>query len=220
VRILIATPVFQLYSRTVASVLTMDAPDGCERDYVLAQDDDLSLSHYARITAKFNRIRALALAGGYDAMLSVEADMLPPPHALCALLGTGADIAYGVYSFRHEFQEGQWTVAARLRGDGSADWLCSDPTEARRLWGRVVRCEGVGMGCTLIRRHALESLPFRDNGVVHCDWMLGMDAAAAGLSQAAHLGVICGHIRDRERAVWPDPTTETLSREERIAGGY
>jgi hypothetical protein len=219
-RVLIATPVFQLYSRTVASVLCMDAPDDCERDYVLAQDDDLSLSHYERITAKFNRLRRLALDGGYDALLTVEADMLPPPHALVALLATGADVAYGVYSFRHDDQGGMWNVAAKLRGDGSADWLISDPEQARRLWGRVVRVEGVGNGCTLIRRTALEAVPFRDNGVVHQDWMFGMDAAAKGFSQVAHLGVICGHIRDRDRAVWPDPTTESLSRETRPEGGY
>lgn len=221
-RVLIATPVFQLYSSTVASVLVMDAPEDCQRDYVLLQDDDLSLSHYDRITAKFNRMRALALDGGYDALLTVEADMIVPPNALGDLLATGADVAYGVYSFRHDYQEGMWNVAAKLRGDGSADWLCSDPEQARRLAlaRKVVRVEGVGNGCTLIRRNVLEAIPFRDNGVVHQDWMLGMDVAAAGFSQVAHLGVLCGHIRDRDRAVWPDPTSESLSREIRPEGGY
>jgi hypothetical protein len=220
VRILIATPVFQLYSQTVASTLLMDAPDDCERDYCLLQDDDLSLGHYARITAKFNRIRALTLSGGYDAVLTVEADMLPPPHALRALLDTGADVAYGVYSFRHDYMQGMWNVAAKLYGDGHADWLISDPKQAQWLWGRVVRVEGVGMGVTLIRRPVLEALSFRDDGQVHCDWMFGLDAAAAGFSQVAHLGVICGHIRDKGRAVWPDPTVDTLSRETRPEGGY
>jgi hypothetical protein len=215
VRILIATPVFQLYSQTVAATLLQDW-DGGTRDYVLAQDDDLSLSHYARITAKFNRLREMALAGGYDALLVVEADMLPPPHALRCLLDTGADVAYGLYCFRHTEQAGLWNVYATLNDDGSGAALCSDPAQARSLWGSVVRCAGVGMGCTLIRRHVLSALPFRDNGALHCDWWMGMDAAAAGYSQVAHLAVACGHIQDRERAIWPDPTSDTLGRVDRL----
>lgn len=215
-RILIATPVFQLYSQTVASVLLLDPPADCERDYVLAQDDDMALSHYACITAKYNRVRAMALGGAYDALLCVEADMIPPPHALRALLDTGADIAYGVYAFRHEHQGRLWNVAAQLHDDGRGDWLCADRAQARRLWGEVVRCAGVGLGCTLITRRALLALPFRDDGRLHCDWWLATDATRAGLSQVAHLGVACGHIQDRGRALWPDPASDDMSRVERL----
>jgi hypothetical protein len=216
VRILIATPVFQLYSQTVAATLLLEPPDGAQRDYVLVQDDDLQLSHYARITAKYNRVRGLALTGGYDALLVVEADMIPPPHALRALLATGADVAYGAYAFRHEHQGRLWNVAAQLGDDGSGAWLCADRDQARSLWGQVVHCAGVGLGCTLLRRHVLAALPFRDDGRLHCDWWLARDAHHQGFAQAAHLGVACGHIQDRTRAIWPDPTREDMSREERL----
>jgi hypothetical protein len=219
VRILIATPVFQLYSQTVAATLLQDW-DGGTRDYVLAQDDDLSLSHYARITAKFNRLRTLALAGGYDALLVVEADMLPPFHALRCLLDTEADVAYGAYCFRHDSMRGLWNVAATLYPDGHADWLMAYEAQARDLAGKVVRCQGVGLGCTLIRRRVLDAVPFRDNDRLHCDWFLGMDAAAAGFSQVAHLGVLCGHIQDKTRAIWPDPLADNLYRVATPAEGY
>jgi hypothetical protein len=53
---------------------------------------------------------------------------------------------------------------------------------------------------------------FRDDGRLHCDWWLARDAAAAGYNQVAHLGVACGHIQNREQVIWPDPTSDDMSR--------
>src|SRR5512139_1629566 len=53
------------------------------------------------ITHKYNQARQMTLDGGYDALFTVEADMLIPPIALERLSRIEADVAYGLYVSRH-----------------------------------------------------------------------------------------------------------------------
>jgi hypothetical protein len=78
----------------------------------------------------------------------------------------------------------------------------------------------VGMACTLIRRHVLERLAFRlqPDAVECCDWWLARDARAAGWSQRADLGLVCGHISPTPspRVLWPDKDEPRLWRVSRL----
>lgn len=94
----------------------------------------------------------------------------------------------------------------------------SEPRHARAAWGRIADVEGIGLGCTLIRRPVLEFVDFRlpddlAEGTC-CDWMFAFDCKRLGFTQRAHLGVVCGHLPQHPSSgsLWPDPSAEALWR--------
>jgi hypothetical protein len=163
-----------------------------------------------------------------------------PPHAIQSLVDAGADIAYGLYVWRHNLR--RWSAYTELDLFGGYS-LSLFHERARGAWGQVVDVAGLGMGCTLIRRNVLEALPFRlyegeaDDWVVKeygdrvrflggdphrpqknmfCDdWMLALDAAHHGFTQRAHLGVACGHVAEEGWTLWPHPGPPELFYTER-----
>lgn len=208
-RILAVTPVLRHISACAASrrrALAVAALAGHE---IIA----LELPHVGPQTnetlcATYNRAREIALALGVDAMLTVEDDMLIPDHAVSALIDAQADIAYALYVWRRPPHA--WSAYWHLEDDGGLSVIMWD-AERAVAWLReraVVSMRGVGMGCTLIRRAVLETIPFRlDQGRAAPDWWLAYDARRAGFAQATHFGVICGHVTTTPSltALWPDP---------------
>jgi hypothetical protein len=201
----------RIYPRTLASILELRVAN-CE---ILLHREDMQIETESRwsmenITAKYNRARDLVLAGGYDALLTVEADMILPRNAVQRLLTVEADVAYGLYvSRRHKHY---WLAFSELGPENKGRSLSEDPERARESWGQVVETAGVGMGCTLIHRRVLERIPFRRviDGMSN-DWYFALDCQAAGFRQAHDLGVICGHI-DGEAVYWPEPFVDKLYR--------
>lgn len=196
----------KLYPATLDSLLAQEW-DG-PLDMVLGRVEPPAGDHFHDLAAKHNAARQLALDGGYDALWLVEYDMILPPDALRKLAEVDADIVYGLYVARQ--QPWLWLYATTL-GPAHVRWFVYHPFASEGLaaaqWGQVVDSAGVGMGCTLIRRTALERLSFRVplEGQAD-DWALALDAQAAGLTQKHHLGVVCGHIRgDSATVVYPDP---------------
>lgn len=156
-------------------------------------------SRNTNITAKYNRARDLALSGGYDALLTVESDMIIPPLALERMSRIDADVVYGLYVSRHG--KHVWLAFSDLTGREGGKYagmsFSNDPDLCREAWGSVVETAGVGLGCTLIRRRVLEAIPFRNpDGMVANDWHFALDVKAAGFRQVHDCGVVCGHIGD------------------------
>lgn len=141
---------------------------------------------------------ALALAGGYDALWTVEHDMAPPPNALELLWGADAPVAYGVYLLRHGSNVVNALQASTGRNIGMS--LSLHPAELAQARRRgVVEVSGVGFGCTLIRRAVLEQIALRpDLATVGDeqtpDMPFATDCVRAGVRQVAHFGVLCGHV--------------------------
>src|SRR5690606_18039005 len=131
-------------------------------DMVLGRVEPPMGDHFHDLAAKHNEARRLALAGNYDALWVVEYDMILPPDALRKPAEVDADIVYGLYVARQ--QPWLWLYATTL-GLTHVRWLVYSPFAtdglAASLWGQVVESAGVGLGCTLIRRRALERLAFR-----------------------------------------------------------
>jgi hypothetical protein len=210
-RVLVVTLMHQVFLQTVQALFMQDWPAPLEYLFV-SGDEDAAADSYQQITAKYERARQQALAGNYDAMFCVEADMIIPSDALRKLAAIGADVAYGMYCWRHEPALGMlncYPVVGESRGFS----LSHFPEQARAVWGHVAKVAGVGLGCTLIRRPVLEAIQFRHARAsatrpipVHCDWMLSEDCQELGFSQAMDLSVVCGHIRPRALGgvVWPD----------------
>ena len=155
------------------------------------------------IAAKYNRARVMTLEGGYDALMTIEADMIPPENALERLDRVDADIIYGLYVSRHGKHPwlSMMNVTEQVRGSAG---MGETWQEREAMWGEVVDTLGVGLGCTLIRRDVLETIPFRvKDEMIANDWYFAIDAREMGFSQVHDCSVICGHIDDY-RTLWPD----------------
>ena len=151
------------------------------------------------IYRKYEQARAWALWGCYDALLCAESDMLLPVDALERLAAVHADVVYGLYTFRK--YPHQWNVTTKL-DRFSLKFISNEPDRARAAWGQVITCDGVGQGCTLIKRAALEAIPFRYHPSAGVDHLFSFDAKTCGLTQAADCGCICGHITG-DNVVYP-----------------
>jgi len=192
----------RVYARTLQSILTQEWPHVL--DIVFGKrDGDRSLDD---LTAKHNRARKLALAGGYDALFLVEADMIIPPDALLKLADIETDVAYGLYVSRHG--SGQWLAFDQI-SKNSGKSINRNRKYCADKWGKVIETQGVGMGCTLINRRALEALEFRRYGANADDWYFSLDCIELGIKQYHHLGVVCGHI-DGRHVLWPSLQYETM----------
>lgn len=215
-KILIATPVHRdangrpfVFPKALASHYALT---------VIGDVDYLTLSAIDRqqanksITAKYQQARAVALDSGYDALLTLESDMIVPPDALERLLELSTDVAYALYVFRHGRYA--WSASTALSVDKNEP-LSNAPDTARKLWGQVIKVAGIGLGCTLIRRHVLEVVPFHCREHGHNDWTFAQDVAYAGGEQLCHTGVVCGHIH-KNTVLYPDVNEENLCRVETL----
>lgn len=171
------------------------------------------------VTAKYEEARRLFLAGEWDVFIAIEDDMFIPVDTfprLLALLDNGADVGYGLYVWRHGFP--RWSAYMAIAETGGQS-LSMWPDMARSLWGKTGQVVGVGMGCTAIKRHALEAIPFERRGLACNDWYFAVDALKAGYKQVCDFGLVCGHYSDKPtpRILWPDPDDPDLFRMEYLA---
>ena len=202
--VLVAVPACRpmLYRRSYESVLALRWPSGDQIDTVFLVDGD-EASRWENLLRKLNRARDLGLAGGYDALLTVESDIIVPPDALEKLAAVDADVVYGLFVLR--FPPYHWNVATKMRPGGEIHLVSQDREAAKAAWGQVLPCEGHGQGICLIRRHVLEAIEFRNPhpDLRAQDWYFSFDCQRLGFSQMAHLGVQCGHI-DGQTVLLPD----------------
>ncbi len=205
----------RLWGRTVQSIFRLEH-DG-PLDWLFVANDNPHERPYDNITHNYERARRAALEGGYDFLLTIESDMVVPPGAIDQLLACDADVAYGLYVFRHGRRT--WSAYTTLEERHGVS-LSEDAPRARREWGKVIDVAGVGLGCALISRKVLRTIDFRmgDNDRVSNDWQFALNLQEAGYSQRAHLGVVCGHhsYKPWPQIIWPDPDAQTLYRVESL----
>lgn len=223
-RILIGILAHQLESEVIRRVHSQDwdDPDGYGVLTLWGGDMEPWETRFGAITRKYQDLQRIFLAGPWDALLTVEQDMYIPPDALTRLgrlLRDGADVAYGLYVWRYDDHH-YWSAHPRLSLDGNEFryWsLTHEPEEARRLWGEPVVVAGLGLGCTLLPRHTLARLGFRQAVLTSCcDTALALDCQRERMIQVCDTAVVCGHALGDGRGIWPDPQTETLYRIEEV----
>lgn len=202
----------RLFGRALQSAFSLEWSG--QLDHFTANGSDDYSRPNETVTRKYQDARDVFLAGKWDYFLSVEYDMIVPPDGLKRLVALDADIAYGLYVFRHGGRR-DWSAYTELTVT-SGQSLSKQPAEARRLWGSAVNVAGIGQGFTLIKRYVLEAMPFRNWPGVCSDWAMAIDAARAGLTQVADLGCVCGHmtITPSPQVIWPDVNEEKLHRVE------
>jgi len=244
IRLLAFTPAHPDYGikpQTVDSIQAAIRTHGGSIDWMISSGDNPFDSHFENVAYQHNKARAMVLDGLYDGLLSIEADMIIPPDTIGQLLSTNADVAYGLYVWRHQLKRWSAYKSLSLWGGESVS-LDYSGADAREVWGKVIDVAGLGMGCTLIRREVLKRFPFRlhdgrhswivdeyaddfktlgispyrDHKNMVCDdWLFAMDAKHYGFTQRANLNVVCGHI-DGDSILWPDPQEKQLCRIECI----
>lgn len=216
-RVLIACPCYPygtpIFRPVRLAIDRLAKREGCEVVYLKRQLSK-GESGYANITANYRLARMLALRRGVDALMCIEADVVAPEDALERMRAAQAEVVYGLYVWRGQRLWSAYTTVNENEGVS----LSADPKRARDSWGRIIDVEGVGLGCTLISRSVLESVDFRlpddlAEGTC-CDWMFALDCRRQGITQRAHLGVVCGHLLHDQSgsSVWPDPSVESLWR--------
>ena len=170
----------------------------------------------ANILHNYQKARRLMLDNGYDALMTVEADMIIPSDAIRRLIDCEADIAYGLYVFRAVSSWSAFTRLDKLSGRS----VSKDPELAKEWFGTRRQVAGVGFGCTLIKRHVLEAIEFRSEPGSANDWYFSLDAQEKGFKQVCDLGLVCGHIdlHPVPRVIWPDPNLPGLYRNDFIHG--
>lgn len=209
-KVLVVTPVQRLangkplfFPRAMESIY--DLHYSGQVDYFTPTGNDLYEAN-ENVGRKYAVSRDFLLAQDYDAMLTIESDMIVPPDALERLAGIEADVIYGLYVLRHGKK--QWNAYTEVKvREGKS--LVENPEKARSLYGQVVEVAGISFGCTLIHRRVLEAVPFRWRTHTHTDWIFAMDVAYAGGLQVSHLGVHCGHITG-DKVLWPSIDTPEL----------
>lgn len=145
------------------------------------------------VVAQYQRAHQMALEGGYDALLTVEHDMVIPPDAIERLYATDAGVVYGVYMLRHGSHTlNAWQWINKHNIGMSLSMYPKELKEARRRGWAVV--SGVGWGCTLIRRQVLERVVVRSNSTDAGDIAFATDCLRAGIQMVARFDVPCDHI--------------------------
>ena len=206
-----------VHPATMAAIWALEWDDPIDVMFGWQVDGD-SAHPYDDINDKYNRARDTVLAGDYDALLTVEADMLIPPDTLQRLAAVDADVAYGLYCSRHNRRgrpDGhKWLAFQYASAAASISWSAHPASAIRRkVWGKVKETHGLGFGCTLIHRRVLERVAFRTHPThaVSNDWMFSLDCQAHGFRQAHDFGLLCGHIlSDGNQAIWPDIDAQNL----------
>jgi hypothetical protein len=150
------------------------------------------------VLAQYSHARELCLSGPYDALVTIEQDMILPPHALATLWEDGAAVVYGTYMLRHGMP-----VINALRHENQRNLGMSlslyNGALAQASKAERIEVSGVGFGCTLIRRSVLEAIPFRQDDAGNApDMPFARDCLQRGIEQIARFNVRCGHIHEGE----------------------
>lgn len=207
--VMVFCPVYRLEPETYEAIFNLEW-DG-PITFVFQEDNPLQFDS-ERLTGvrnhlhQYQRGRELFLKGGFDAMLVIESDIIPPVDTLKRLAAIDSDLAYGAYVFRkspvvnimERYKEGALNVGESLTVRGKWEWAKEQG---------VIPCSGAGLGCVLIKRHVLEAIDFRastlDTTRVHCDSWFTCDVYEAGYTMMADCNVICGHKDEGGNILWP-----------------
>jgi hypothetical protein len=168
-------------------------------DILFARDNPHGEYNVQNIVQNYQKAERIIKAEGYDYLLTIEDDILPPPDALEKLIAVDADIAYGVYCFRR----GMPMINIQRDDTGESYSLPRNLKAWAELFGQIIPCGGLGFGCTLIKRSALDAAPLHSSNGGDADTQLALDARRLGLRQRADTSVLCGHRRTDGTVIWP-----------------
>jgi hypothetical protein len=205
--------------RTQESINDLITPEGVEMDVVISADNPNPITgdrkaDHENTLYQYRKARRVTLDGDYDALLTIEHDMIVPADALEKMLDTDADVVYGLYRFRQKQPILNCCRAVSSRwADMSITYFPELIDKGKRQgW---LECSGDGLGCTLIHRRVLEKIDFRraQSGHPSPDLPFASDCQSNNFKQICRFDVPCGHIKPDGEVLWPfDKDGETMSK--------
>ena len=214
---LIICPTYRLEPETVNSIFRLRPVGGMDIVFTRDNPHDTPEENVAHNYCKAQR---MALDGDYDALLTVESDNIIPADTLERLYAVDADVAMGLYLFRH----GNPLLNAFVsnKPDDLGNSLSHFPQRLAEAWKQgIIEVTGAGFGCTLIHRHVLEAIPFRHESGAYSDWHFAKDCQRAGYITKMDFGVRCGHKRPEDGLIfWPTPDDKFLASQGLLLDGW
>lgn len=212
-RVLVFCPTKDLFGRTLQSIFRLEWEGAIH--FLFTRENPYTEAR-KNVTHNYILGREWFLEHDYDAMLTVESDMVVPADALQRLAAIETDVAYGLYCWRRGMHS--WSAHIEVGEEGWAEVPVSQRRGlARTWWGTVREVTGLGFGCTLIRRRVLEAVAFSMDDERVSDSMLARACNVHGWRQVCDLGVVCGHVqREPPMVIWPDVNEGELFRREAV----
>lgn len=174
---------------------------------------------YENVTHQYKLAREQFLNSDCDAFLSIEDDIIIPQHGIQMLVNADKDVCFGIYCLRQK-PNFRWNSFVTVNADEGLSITEHSFLETVQYCNNssIVEMQGVGLGFTLIKRHVLEKIPFRRDGVPCNDWYFSVDCQEQKIKQYAHFGVLCGHVHQvaSRKIMWPDQHADNFHREEQI----
>lgn len=183
-RVLVGMPVYESVEPMTAVALFGLERAGC--------DVDLACVKGYGVARARNIIAQKAIDEEYDAVLMVDADVVPPKDALAKMIGDGADIVLAPYP-----RNGGGCELFRLgmRDFGDENRIALPPK-------KVIEVKGGGLGCALIRNTVFKRIQrpwfkyveYQNGSVLSEDLYFCTRASEAGIAIMADCRIRCGHV--------------------------
>jgi len=150
-----------------------------------------------------NMIRNKVLKEGFDYLLILDQDVIPPKDVIDRLIAANKDVAAGLYFGSHDINGSVKTMPfAWVFSKGEKDWHNTGYLVEEEMWpGKLLKVAFTGMGCILISRKVLEKIEFRYDVNMDAwdDRWLGYDVWDKGFEFWCDTGVKCKHMyKNRE----------------------
>ena len=198
-----------MHPETQASINNLIIPDNVMLDIEIDTFNPLPVdidrkNRHENTLIKYRKARQRVLVEGYDALWTIEHDMIVPQDALVKMLETDGDVVYGIYMFRclPPILNALRCTTGRYPDMSVSSFPDIEAKGKRQGWLEV---SGAGNGCTLIYRRVLEKIDFHrtEGGVPIPDLPFAADCIQNGFKQIARFDVPCGHIRPDGKILWP-----------------
>ena len=160
------------------------------------------------VTRDHNRIRQKVLDDGYDYLLILDQDVIPPADVIERLMAHDKDVVSAMYFGHHDIGQGQvqampfaWVFSGEHK-----DWNNTGYLLDSEVWtDQLLKIAFSGMGCILIKRAVLEKISFRYSLEMDAwdDRWLGVDVWDNGFEFYLDTSVKCQHLyKDRPFSYW------------------
>ena len=145
-----------------------------------------------------NVIRQKVLDEGYDYLLILDQDVIPPDDVVDQLIKHDKDVCAGLYFGSHPvFGELRVMPFAWVFSGGEIDWNNTGYLVDQEMWpGQLLKVAYTGMGCILISKKVLEKVKFRYSKEMDAwdDRWLGLDVWDNGFEFWCDTRVKCKHM--------------------------
>tara|TARA_Y100000034_G_C6791771_1_gene354570 strand:+ start:54 stop:713 length:660 start_codon:yes stop_codon:yes gene_type:complete len=204
-----------LIPKVLVGVVTYDGKDYCKEEFE-KRLNELTYENYKpftvwtndfkgnsreRITKGYNIVLEEFRLEGYDYLLTLEADIIPPKYIIEALMDYNKKICSATYMIgfkndRHPciFDGSRYKRKIKGRWESFLNTM-----NAKELNGELIHAPGgSGLGCCLIHKDVFKKVKEFRHEQAHCDTYFHQDAQKEGFKSMVDTGIICKHYGTAE----------------------